>query len=98
CRDASNEGEEVMKHQTAKLAAMQRIDPGGVVAISRGLSAATPPVASRPGVRPRRVRRNLNVARLLRPLPGRIPIISAATGGVAALTPRLIASTPPESR
>src|SRR5947207_1691187 len=69
--------------------AMCEVDPEGVEAICRGLSAATPPVKSKARVLdPGRGRSNLNGTLLSATPPGSDPIDSAATGGVAALNPR----------
>ena len=84
------------------------IDPGGVPAVSRWLSAATPPVlwpnaASTPiGV----AAVSIEIPRILvhserrlwlRLLPGSFRLSATATGGVAALNHRLMATTPPGS-
>ena len=74
----------------------RRLDPGGVAAISRWLSAAIPPVHGRRGEH--RPRRGRSVA------PGEgaaTPEGSAATaaaGGSAALNHRQMAATPPGSK
>ena len=93
------------KGSSGKGAQPASIDPGGVPAVSRWLSAATPPVlwpnaASTPiGV----AAVSIEILRILvhserrrgyHPRPGSFRLSATATGGVAALNHRLMATTP----
>jgi len=79
----------------------QTRQPGGLPAVSRGLSAATPPVGCdgnvpTPAGSQRALKHNvfINIQRNNCD-PSRVGTLSPLSGGVAALNPRLMAKTPP---